>query len=175
MLTRKQLQEALWVAAQAHESLLRQKARSRWIKEGDCNSLYFHLLMNANRGNNSLKGVMIDGTWTDEPHRVKEEVRSFFSQRFQEPDYHRPRLAVGEHQIEEELPKELQAEEQGIQPEQVLVTRMFGSAGAKIPQVFIKWKGQHAEGATLQDRSNMMQQFPAFNLEDKVLFLGGYC
>ena len=35
---------------------------------------------------------MIDGTWTDEPHRVKEEVRSFFSQRFQEPDYHRPRL-----------------------------------------------------------------------------------
>ena len=82
---------------------------------------------------------------------------------------------MGEHQIEAELPKELQAEEQGIQPEQVLVTRMFGSAGAKIPQVFIKWKGQHAEGATLQDRSNMMQQFPAFNLEDKVLFLGGYC
>ena len=116
---------------------------------------------------------MIDGTWTDEPHRVKEEVRSFFSQRFQEPDYHRPRLAVGEHQIEEELPKELQAEEQGIQPEQVLVTRMFGPAGAEIPQVFIKWKGRHAEGATWEDRSNMMQQFPAFNLEDKVLFQRG--
>ena len=48
--------------------------------------------MNANRRNNSLKGVMIDGTWIDEPHKVKEEVRAFFSQRFQEPDYHRPRL-----------------------------------------------------------------------------------
>ena len=33
---RKQLQEDLWVAAQAHESLLRQKSRSRWLKEGDC-------------------------------------------------------------------------------------------------------------------------------------------
>ena len=87
-----QLQEALWVDAQAHESLLRQKVRARWIKEGDCNSRYFHLLMNVNRRNNSLKGVMIDGTWTDEPHKVKEEVRSFFSQRLQEPDYYRPRL-----------------------------------------------------------------------------------
>jgi len=59
---RKQLQEALWVAAQAHESLLRQKARSRWIKEGDCNSRYFHLMISANCRNNSLKGIMIDGT-----------------------------------------------------------------------------------------------------------------
>ena len=49
-------------------------------------------MMNANRKNNSLKGVMIDVTWTNEPHKVKEEVRSFFSQRFQELDYCRPRL-----------------------------------------------------------------------------------
>jgi len=35
---RRQLQEALWEAAQAHESLLKQKARIRWIKQGDCNS-----------------------------------------------------------------------------------------------------------------------------------------
>ena len=66
--------------------------RSRWIKEGDCNSWYFHLMMNANRRNNSLKGVMIDGTWINKPARVKEEVRLFFLQRFQEPDHHRPWL-----------------------------------------------------------------------------------
>ena len=89
---RRQLQEALWVAAQAHESMLRQKARSRWIQESDCNSRYFHLLISANRRNNSLEGVMLDGTWIDEPHKVKEEVKVFFSQRFQEPDYCRPRL-----------------------------------------------------------------------------------
>ena len=29
---RRQLQQHLWEAAQAHESLLRQKARSKWIK-----------------------------------------------------------------------------------------------------------------------------------------------
>ncbi|RZC16671.1 Importin-9 [Glycine soja] len=89
---RKQLQEALWAAALAHESLLRQKSRSRWIKEGDCNSRYFHLMMNANHRNNSLKGVLIDGIWIDEPHKVKEEVRSYLSKRFQEIDFHSPKL-----------------------------------------------------------------------------------
>ena len=89
---RKQLQEALWVAALAHEYLLRQKSRLRWIKEGDYNSRYFHLMMNANLRNNSLKGVLIDGVWADEPHKVKEEVRSYFSQRFQETYFHRPKL-----------------------------------------------------------------------------------
>ena len=43
---RNQLQQELWEAAQAYESLLRQKARSKWIKEGDCNSRYFHLMIN---------------------------------------------------------------------------------------------------------------------------------
>ena len=33
--TQKKLQEELWIAAQSRESLLRQKARSRWIKKGD--------------------------------------------------------------------------------------------------------------------------------------------
>ena len=35
LLTQKKLQEELWIAGQSRESLLRQKARSRWIKKGD--------------------------------------------------------------------------------------------------------------------------------------------
>lgn len=76
---RRDLQEALWVAAQAHESVLRQKARIRWIKQGDCNSRYFHLTMNATRRNNLLKGLMKGETWIADPIKVKEEVRSFFA------------------------------------------------------------------------------------------------
>ena len=90
--TRKHLQEELWSAAQSHESLLRQKARSKWIREGDCNTRYFHLIMNARRRNNCLKGVMVDRSWIEEPTRVKEEVRSFFMRCFQEPEQVRQRL-----------------------------------------------------------------------------------
>jgi len=101
---RKQLQEDLWAAAQSHESLIRQKARSKWIKEGDCNSRYFHLLVNASRRSNSLNGVWIDGEWAEDPVRVKEAARSFFFHRFQETDQNRPRLdgipfqTIGHHQ-----------------------------------------------------------------------------
>ena len=48
--------------------------------------------MNARRRNSCLKGVMINGAWIEEPTRVKEVVRSFFIERFQEPDPERPRL-----------------------------------------------------------------------------------
>jgi len=78
METRNHLQEELWRAAQSHESLLRQKARSKWIREGDCNTRYFHLIMNARCRNNCLKEVLVDESWIEESARVKEEVRSFF-------------------------------------------------------------------------------------------------
>jgi len=35
---------------------------------------------------------MMDGSWIEEPATVKEAVRRFFSQRFQEYDFDRPRL-----------------------------------------------------------------------------------
>jgi len=92
MMIRKKLQEELWSAAHSHKSLMRQKARIRWIKEGDCNARYFHLLMNARRTNNAIKGVLIDGSWVDDPIRVKEEIRSVFNSRFSEPDQCRPVL-----------------------------------------------------------------------------------
>lgn len=51
LVSRKKFQEKLWLAAHSHESLLRQKARARWIKEGDCNSRYFHMMINSSRRN----------------------------------------------------------------------------------------------------------------------------
>ena len=89
---KKQLHEKLWVAAHSHESLLRQQARTRWIKERDCNSRYFHLMINSSRRSSLLKGIMIEGSWVDEPHKVKEVVREFFLQRFKEPEPLRPKL-----------------------------------------------------------------------------------
>ena len=71
---------------------MRQKARARWIREGDCNSRYFHLLMNSRRLNTAVKGIHIEDAWTNDPTTVKEEVLRFFSNRFCEPDHSRPVL-----------------------------------------------------------------------------------
>ena len=89
---RKKLQEDLWAASQSHESLLRQKARTRWIRERGCNSKYFHMLMNSNRRRSTVKGMLIEGSWIEEPNRVKEEVCNFFKTRFREPDFGEPEL-----------------------------------------------------------------------------------
>ncbi|KAL5191116.1 U-box domain-containing protein 14 [Glycine soja] len=49
---KKSLQVQLWEAAYAYESMLRQKARIKWLKEGDNNSTYFHRLINHRRRKN---------------------------------------------------------------------------------------------------------------------------
>ena len=58
---KKYLQDKLWNAAYAFESMLRQKARLKWLKEGDNNSNYFHRLINHRRRHNVIQGLIIDG------------------------------------------------------------------------------------------------------------------
>lgn len=65
-LNRKRLQQDLWRAALSHKSLMRQKARSRWIKEGDCNSRYFHLMINSNHKSNAVTGVSMARGWRNQ-------------------------------------------------------------------------------------------------------------
>ncbi|GJU96580.1 hypothetical protein Tco_1321336 [Tanacetum coccineum] len=53
-----------------------QKAKIQWAVEGDENSKFFHGIVNRKRVHLSVKGVMVDGEWVDEPNRVKDEVQS---------------------------------------------------------------------------------------------------
>lgn len=87
-----QLQEDSWIVATFNESLLLQKSREKWIKKGNCNSKFFHSIINWRRRKNSLKGMYMDGMWLEEPIKVKEEVKNFFENRFMEDKYKRPKL-----------------------------------------------------------------------------------
>ena len=51
---KKSIQQELWDASNAYESLLRQKSRAKWIKEGDSNSAYFHKVINFKRNINAF-------------------------------------------------------------------------------------------------------------------------
>ncbi|GJT52968.1 RNA-directed DNA polymerase, eukaryota [Tanacetum coccineum] len=62
-----------------------QKAKVRWAIEGDENSKYFHAIINKKRANLSVKGVMVDEDWIDDPFQVKQEFRNHFANRFQDP------------------------------------------------------------------------------------------
>jgi len=71
---------------------LRQKSRAKWLKEGDCNSAYFHKVINLRRNYNGLQGILIDGVWVQNPNVVKNEAVNFFLKRFTEQHYFRPTL-----------------------------------------------------------------------------------
>ncbi|MCI74538.1 RNA-directed DNA polymerase (Reverse transcriptase), partial [Trifolium medium] len=55
----------------------------------------------------------------------------------------------------------------------VLATRVNGPEGQRVKQVLIQWTGKAVEEATWEDMVTMNNQFPEFNLEDKVAFLEG--
>ena len=89
---KKLLQQELWEVSNAYESLLRQKSRDKWIKEGDSNTTYFHKAINVRRNYNALQGLFIDGNWVQQPDRIKNEAFNFFLHRFSEDKSFRPTL-----------------------------------------------------------------------------------
>ena len=88
----KNIQAELWEKAKLQESFVRQKSRCKWIKEGDSNSSYFHKIINFSRRRNTLRGLMMDGTWVKNPDLIKDEVLQHFQNRFHEPHSSRPNL-----------------------------------------------------------------------------------
>lgn len=76
----------------SNESLLCQKARVRWLKESDCNSKYFHSLINWKRRKNFVKGLLVDNRWVEEPMVVKRNIKEFFEKMFKEEERCRPKL-----------------------------------------------------------------------------------
>ncbi|GKB05354.1 putative RNA-directed DNA polymerase, eukaryota, reverse transcriptase zinc-binding domain protein [Tanacetum coccineum] len=68
------------------ESLdLAQKAKIKWAIEGDENSQFFHNSLKAKRRFLTIRGILKDGEWIDDPVLVKSEFFSHFSKRFQQP------------------------------------------------------------------------------------------
>ncbi|GKA82068.1 nucleotide-binding alpha-beta plait domain-containing protein [Tanacetum coccineum] len=55
----------------AQASEVAQKAKIKWYVEGDENTKFFHGMLNKKRSQLNIRGIMINGTWTDIPDAVK--------------------------------------------------------------------------------------------------------
>jgi len=76
----KELLSQLQVINMKIESILQQKSRALWIKQGDSNSKYFHATIKWRRMRNEIKGVhcLSSDTWMEDPNTVKEMVKEFY-------------------------------------------------------------------------------------------------
>jgi len=64
------------------ESLLSQKARTNWLKNGDYCTKFYHSSLRWRRLRNGVKGVEVGGQWCEEPCTVRGEAKKFFESRF---------------------------------------------------------------------------------------------
>ncbi|GJV55335.1 RNA-directed DNA polymerase, eukaryota [Tanacetum coccineum] len=69
-----------------------QKAKIRWCIEGDENSSFFHGMLNKRRSQLSIRGILVDGVWLQDPSIVMKEFYLHFSKRFAKPDSYRAHL-----------------------------------------------------------------------------------
>ncbi|GJS02833.1 hypothetical protein Tco_0319341 [Tanacetum coccineum] len=62
-----------------------QKAKIKWAIEGDENSKYYHGILNKKRNQLSIRGVLVEGDWVENPNMVKNEFLNHFKNRFDKP------------------------------------------------------------------------------------------
>ncbi|KAJ0445513.1 putative RNA-directed DNA polymerase [Helianthus annuus] len=80
-----------------------QKARANWLKNGDDNTSFFHNMVNLNKANRRINGLLVNGVWESEPKVVMEELRKGFKKQFSEPMRRRPTFSnIGLHTITDE-------------------------------------------------------------------------
>ena len=72
ILQRKKLLEEYLTISTRLDSLLHQQSISRWLKEWDQNSRFFHSLVRGRRRVNVMKDLSIGGRWEDDLTLVKE-------------------------------------------------------------------------------------------------------
>ncbi|KAJ9538624.1 hypothetical protein OSB04_031357 [Centaurea solstitialis] len=72
--------------------LLKQKAKLKWIKDGDENSKLFHIASKLRERKNCIHRLNIEGKWVDEPETIKKHISQFFRKKFGKEVGNRPTL-----------------------------------------------------------------------------------
>ena len=100
---RRQAQADLWSWMKKKEMYWAQTSRAKWIKEGDRNTRYFHMIATMRRRRNSIEKLVVDGEETDDPHTIKLEATKFFKSIFKEEHANRPTFGnLGFKQLSQE-------------------------------------------------------------------------
>ena len=63
-------------------ALERQRAKLKWINEGDENSRFFHSMCKMRERKNAILGLNIGMDWVEEPEMIKRHIFEFFKLKF---------------------------------------------------------------------------------------------
>jgi hypothetical protein len=89
---RRELVTGLEASLLQEEICWKQKSRIRWLKEGDKCTKFFHLVANANRRNNSIESLTVNGSPTSDSDLISSHIVNYYDTLFLEPISWRPRV-----------------------------------------------------------------------------------
>jgi exonuclease III len=89
---RKQLFEELWVVLKSIDASIFQRSRSKWLKEGDSNTKYFHMCVNSKRRANTISALKTPLGWVEGPASIREATVTYFNNHFSNDEWIRPNL-----------------------------------------------------------------------------------
>lgn len=84
--------EELWKLLKAKDSLIVQRSRSKWLKEGDGNTRFFHNCLKLRNRRNSIKAIKENDGWVVSPVDVRRKVVSYFTEHVAASSWERPNL-----------------------------------------------------------------------------------
>lgn len=92
ILIRKDKFSELWRLLKAKDAMAVQRSRSKWPKEGDVNSRFFHNCIKSRGSRNSIKALKVDDGWVTLPSDVRKAVVDFFTNHVDDIAWERPKL-----------------------------------------------------------------------------------
>lgn len=89
---RREAQQNLWQWLKRKETFWAQNSRAKWLKDGDKNTKYFHILASIRKRKNSLNSVFSNGKLIIDPAGIHKEAVSYFKGIFKESHRSRPTI-----------------------------------------------------------------------------------
>ncbi|XP_071712683.1 uncharacterized protein [Rutidosis leptorrhynchoides] len=97
------LDRAKWLDCRRHwvekekvkSNMLKQKAKVKWILDGDENSKFFHATLRRKYNKSNFRGLVVDGVWQEDPVLVKDTIFNHFKNQFAKKMDHGPRIFGG--------------------------------------------------------------------------------
>lgn len=80
----------LWAWMKRKEMYWAQNSKISWLKDGDRNTKFFHIIASNKRRKNSIASIEVNGVCNDDIEKIKKEASNFFKNIFKEEYHNRP-------------------------------------------------------------------------------------
>jgi hypothetical protein len=89
---RKQLFEEMWHLRISKESVISQRARQNWLRQGDLNTKFFHASVKSRKKRNHISAICIGEEWIETPVLIRQAAVDYFKRQFSAVEWSRPKL-----------------------------------------------------------------------------------